>query len=81
MHDFLTRKIDEKKLTLFSDFEFANTNVNLSYTECVIVPISAIMDTLLQQVPPNAISMPMKTFTKDIRKMRISSTWIYGKHA
>ena len=44
-----------QKLPLFSDFEFANPDVNLSYTECIITPMSAIMDTLLQQVPPNSI--------------------------
>ena len=37
------------KLPLFSDLEFANPDVNLSYTEFVIAPMSAIIDTLLKK--------------------------------
>ena len=40
----------------------ATVILNLSYTECVITPMSAIMETLLQQVRPNAISMSIKNF-------------------
>ena len=35
------------KLLLFSDFEFVNPDLNLSYIECVMKLILAIMDTLL----------------------------------